>query len=304
MRKFFDAFINNDQINGLIGVSLKLVGCLSFAIVNGLVKYATVYEGVGVLQITLLQNFFGALFCLPIILYNYKRYLPLRFPKLHNFRLVCTILGNVSFQSALFLLPISHAIALGFLGPIINVLGAKFILKEPFSKSLFLSIIIAFCAGLIITRPYSILTNAHEAQYVYYLLPVIAVIFFAGSTLSARVLASNGESAILLSLYQMIATTPILLIPNLFMWKSISWQGIACCALIGAISSIAFISWNKAYSMARVNFLSPWGFSRLIFTALIGWYFFSEVINPLTIQIGFGVILLNLIIINIHKISR
>ena len=304
MNKFFDAFVNNDQVSGLIGVSLKVIGCLSFAAVNGLVKYATVQQGIPVIQITFFQNFFGALFCLPIILYNYRDYFPLQFPKLHNFRLVCTILGNVAFQSALFLLPISHAIAFGFIGPIINILGARFILKEPFSKPLLISILIAFCAGLIIARPYSILFSPDKVSYWYYLLPVVAVTCFAGSTLSARVLASNGQSATLLSLYQMIATIPVLLLPALYFWQSMTLQGWVCCMLIGIVSSIAFISWNRAYSMARVNFLSPWGFLRLVFTSIIGYYFFGEHIHPNTIPIGISVITLNLIIINISRFKK
>ena len=70
--------------------------------------------------------------------------------------------------------------------------------------------------------------------------------------------------------------TPMSLVPALFVWETPSWNALMWMGLLGLAGTFSHLSLARGFAIAEASALMPYDFSRLIFVAIIGYFFFSE----------------------------
>ena len=83
-----------------------------------------------------------------------------------------------------------------------------------------------------------------------------------------------------------LLSTPLTLVPALFVWSWPSPTGWGVIAFIGLSSTIAHVATTQAYRVADITIADPMIFFRLLAGAILGYVFFSEVPDLWTLAGG------------------
>ncbi|PCH57448.1 MAG: hypothetical protein COC15_01065 [Legionellales bacterium] len=284
------------------GVLWKLCACGCFAAVNGIVRYLSgggpdpITQPLHSYMIVLLQNICALIFVVPWLLASHKPSFTTENLKLHALRVALAVCGVCLWYLALQYIQIATSIALGFMGPIITVIGATWLLHERLTKPRITAILISFIGACFILRPDKILLEPSSYDFAV-LLPIAATMAFAGSKLITRKLAANGVSAQVLTIYLLIFMTPISLIPALLHWQMPTIEHLPYLLGLGLLVATAHIAFSKAYAIAEVTFLMPFGFSKFIFSIIVGYLWFNELPHEWGIYAGMITIFISTLVI-------
>lgn len=206
-------------------------------------------------------------------------------PWLQVARGACLALASACFFSAIYIMPLAEAMAIGFLAPVLTQLLAGPLLGEKVRQSVFVVSLIALAGVAIILRPNLALLGWGA------FLPLISATFFALMMIANR--ASSGQgSALSMQVFIAAVAAPILIllatgaklsgIPQLdFGWPS--WDVVARCALVAVTASsahwLAYIGTSKA-GAAQV---APAIYVQMLVAIIMGWWWFGDRPDLLTL---------------------
>lgn len=294
------SFWTNDRVKqNTRGVIWKLLACAGFAGVNSFVRYLT--GGTGAVEtpltpgvVALFQNIFGCLIMLPFVLKGGVKSFSTKQPLTHALRIVTAVFGIISLYTAFSKMPMAQVVALQFTGPIFSILGAKLYLKEKVGGTRSLGIFLGLIGAFIITRPDKALLGAHiNYQGLIMLLPLVSAVLFSVAKLCSRKLGSEGEKPELLALYLLFFMIPVSGFYALYDWRTPNLEQFLMLISLGGCGCLAHYATAKAYALAEVVFLTPFGFARFILTAAMGYILFSEFPKNDFIWYGLGFIVLS-----------
>ena len=286
------------------GAGFKILSCLCFAALNAIVRYLTggadgSVHSLTPSQLACLQNIIGSLFIIPWIIQQGFQTFKTNHPYVHGIRVIIAAAGIIMLYYAFKLMPIAEAVALQFTGPLFTAFGAWLCLKERLGLGRCLGIIMGVIGAFIITRPDRAFDHGLDYQSVWILcLPVGSAVAFSIAKLLGRYLAKGGESAALLTCYLVIFMVPATLGPALYDWvwpTAIQWIYIVA---LGFCAWAGHYTLAKAFSHAEILFLTPFGFSRFIFSAIVAWLAFSELPRSIHFWIGAVIILISTVLIS------
>lgn len=282
------------------GVIWKLLACAGFAGVNSFVRYLT--GGAGGIEnpltagvVALFQNIFGCLIMLPFVLKGGPKNFSTKHPLAHSIRIIAAVFGIISLYTAFSKMPMAQVVALQFTGPIFSILGAKLYLSERVGGMRSLGIFLGLAGAFVITRPDQALLGTHiDYQGLVMFLPLISAALFAVAKLCSRKLGSEGEKPELLALYLLFFMIPVSGFYALYDWHTPTPNQFLMLVALGACGCLAHYATAKAYSLAEVVFLTPFGFARFVLTAAMGYLLFSEFPKNEFIWYGMGFIVLSI----------
>jgi len=245
------------------------------------------------------QNVFGFILILPFFYqFNKSSKINLQwktaYPKMHFFRVVTAVLGIVFFYLSLQKMSIAESVALSFTGPVFTIIGARLLLGEVMDGQRFLAVLFSILGAFIITRPDIMLLKPGTALGFSALLPLLSALALAISKLLTRQLAKAGETPEQLTLFLLFGMIPVSFIPACYEWVTPLYSHWPWLITLGFLAVLAHISFGKAYALAEVTFLMPFGFSKFLFSMLLGYYCFLE-IPSFSLWLGMGVIGLSLL---------
>jgi len=298
--KVLDAPALSHAKGNLEGIIWKLLACLAFAGGNTIVRYLTggahnINNPLSADVITFFQNIFAFCIMFPFALsrgigsLKTKAYL---IPQ-HSIRIISGVSGIIFLYMAFSKMPMAQAVALQFTGPIFSVIGARLYLKERIGFYQGLAILLGMTGAFIITRPDHALMGMPGSLGWLALLPIGSAIAFAVAKIMGRELGVKGESAELLSTYLIFFMIPAAAFPATMNWVTPTLTQLGLLTLLGACGCLAHYSTSKAYCLAEVSFLTPFGFARIIFTAILGYLLYKEMPKSAGLWIGFGFIVLS-----------
>ena len=292
---------NVDLPDNIKGILWKICACFCFAMINCIVRYLTggspieCYKPLPITIIVFFQNLIALVMIMPLVLrkYNYGFYT--NFKLLHLFRVLSSVLGIIMMYMSFKYLPVSEVIALSFLGPIITIVTSHIILKEKMNNTRKITILFSVIGSLLILRPDKILSNYNYYNLII-ILPLFSTIFFVISKFLTRYLAFKKESPEILVSYLLIFMVPVSLFFASLEWEAPEFYHMPWLILLGFLATAAHYSFSSAYALSEVTFLMPFGFAKFILSALIGYYFFSEIPRSFDIWIGIIFIFISLVI--------
>jgi len=263
----FNTFWDN-QTPVLRGIVLMCLSTVAFAIMHGLVRFVS--DVLPPFQIAFFRNVFGLAFLLPLLMRS--RFAVLRTKKigLHALRGVINIGAMLMFFTALSISPIAKVTALSFSAPIFLAILSVLVLGERFRIYRWLAIFFGFVGMLIILRPGFVAIDTGA------LLVTGAAALWAVAMVLIKIL-SRTDSSLTIVAYMGIFLGVFSVIPALWVWQPFGPQTLGWMVLIGLFGSIAQMSLSQSLKETDPTALMPFDFLKLVWTAIIGAWFFAEV---------------------------
>lgn len=262
------------------GIFLMCLSTVAFAIMHALVRFVS--DALPPFQIAFFRNIFGLAFLLPLLVRSRFAVLRTQNIGLHALRGVVNIGAMLMFFTALSMSPLAKVTALSFTAPIFMAILAVLVLGERFRIYRWLAIIFGFLGMLIILRP-GIVTIDTGA-----LLVTGAAALWAVAMVLIKIM-SRTESSLTIVAYMGIFLGVFSVIPALWVWQPFGMNTLGWLVMIGLFGTIAQMSLSQALKETDPTALMPFDFLKLIWTALIGAWFFAEVPDIFT-WIGAAVI--------------
>ena len=270
-----------------LSIILMISSCLFFSILAGIIKYLSNY--LHPFEQAFFRNFFTIFLFLPYIFRTNRN----PFKSSNKKKLLVRSFFGAATMLLLFwsytLIPLSQAVAISFTTPLFIFLGGIVVMKEKVSSKNVIALVFGFIITLIIIRP------DLEIQFGTYI-AIIASITHAITGLIVKDLTKT-ESVFSIMFFMIIFMTPLTLIPSVFFWSLpdnlIVWLFIFLLAVFGTLGNFC---WTKSLSLSNLTSIMPFEFSKLVFATLIGFFFFKEGVDAITIVGGIMLILCNIII--------
>ena len=213
-----------------------------------------------------------------------RAFVPVK-PWLQFARGFCLAMATLCFFSAIYIMPLSEAMAIAFLAPILTKIFAGLFLGEKVRSKVYFISLVALAGVAIILRP-----NIIELGWAA-LFPLVSATFFALLMVANR--ASSGQgSALSAQVFVAAIAAPILIVaaiiakfsgvPELdFGWPS--WDVIARCALVAVTASTAHWLAYVGTAKAGAAQVAPAIYVQMLVAVTLGWMFFGEVPDMWTI---------------------
>lgn len=277
------------------GVLYMILCCFCVSIMVAIVRHLSLEFHI--FFILLLRNFFALVFFIPDIIKDYQGLLRTRKINLHLLRGVNGVFSMFCWFYAISILPLSEAVSISFVIPITTTLVAMLFLKERVKKRNWLAIFIGLIGVLVILRPG--LKEFSDGHYYVF----VAVLLWTVSNITTKMMTRTEKPKTIvayMSLIMLIISFPFAL-PHLEPINDISY--LLWFLALGFISNLAYFSISFAYMRSNISLLQPFDFTRLIFTAIIAYFAFDEMIDIWTV-VGSLIILIGVLIILPKKKQR
>jgi len=204
----------------------------------------------------------------------------------------CLALASVCFFSAIYIMPLAEAMAIGFLAPILTQMLAGLILGERVKPKVYAVSFVALLGVAIILRPNLALLGWGA------LLPLVSATFFALLMVANRASAGQG-SALSMQVFVAGFSVPILIAvsvvakfsgePTLdFSWPT--WDIVALCVVVAVTASTAHWLAYIGTSRAGAAQVAPAIYVQMLVAVTMGWIFFDDVPDLYTL-LGAGIII-------------
>ncbi|MDA9613291.1 DMT family transporter [Paracoccaceae bacterium] len=265
------------------GIVLMCLSTVAFSIMHGLVRFVS--EVMPPFQIAFFRNVFGLAFLLPLLMRSRFEILRTKQIGLHALRGVINMVAMLMFFTALSISPIAKVTALGFTAPIFMAVLAVLVLGERFRIYRWSAIFFGFVGMLIILRPGLVVIDTGA------LLVIGSALLWAVAMLIIKI-QSRTESSLTIVAYMGIFLGVFSIAPALWVWQPFELQTLGLMVLIGLFGSIAQMAISQSLKETDPTALMPFDFLKLIWTAMIGAWFFAEIPDMYT-WIGATVIFLS-----------
>ena len=265
------------------GIVLMCLSTVAFSIMHGLVRFVS--EVLPPFQIAFFRNVFGLAFLLPLLMRSRFAVLRTKQIGLHALRGVINMAAMLMFFTALSISPIAKVTALGFTAPIFMAILAVLVLGERFRIYRWSAIFLGFVGMLIILRPGLVAIDTGA------LLVTGSAALWAVAMIIIKI-QSRTESSLTIVAYMGIFLGVFSIAPALWVWQPFGLKTLGLMVLIGLFGSIAQMAISQSLKETDPTALMPFDFLKLIWTAMIGAWFFAEIPDIYT-WIGATVIFLS-----------
>ena len=272
------------------GMALMLAATFTGTAMNGVIRLLS--AELHPFEIAFFLGVFGLLVFAP--LFARQGLAPLRTARrgLHVVRGSLQAVGMTLGFLALSMTPLAKVAALQFTVPLFGTLLAFLILREVVRARRITALAIGILGTLVIVDPTA---NAMDLG------SALVLGSAATSALSMIIvkLLSRTENSTTIVLYSTMMMTPLTLIPALLFWETptagqllwlallgslgtVSWETptagqLLWLALLGSLGTVSNICFAQALKESEVTALTPIEFTRLVWSALIGYLAFAEV---------------------------
>lgn len=194
------------------------------------------------------------------------------------FRIICEMLSAVTYITALGMMPIANASAILQSLPLVVTFGAALFFGEPVGWRRWSAILVGLVGVMIIIRP------GPEGFTAAALLCVAAVLTTAGRDLATRSISPEIPSLMITVVTAMSASFfGALLIPVLGGWQPVSATSLGHLLLASVLVLVGYQSVILAMRTGEISFVAPFRYTSLIFSSLLGFFFFAEMPDSWTL---------------------
>ena len=250
------------------GVLWMLVAGAAFAVSNVGVRMAAAEMHPFV--VVFFRSVIAVAFFAHILLGREFDWRPGRRFRLHLARGILQATGLLCLYAAIAITPLATVIAIAFMIPLLSGAGAIVFMGEPSRLNRWAAVLLGFAGMLVIVRPGLAVVTLGVALVIAY------AIQQGAANLTAKALSRTDTPATVVA-WMTLLSTPLTLVPALFVWSWPSAEGWAAVAFIGLLSTVAHLATVQAYRLADITLADPVMFFRLIAAAALGFLFFDEV---------------------------
>ena len=270
------------------GIILILIAMMVFSVQDGIMKH--IFNFVSLYEVYLIRTLVSFFLILIFLILTKKPIVfKSQYPILTLFRVILFFFGFSSFYISLTVLPLGTATALFFVTPFLITIFAHFFLKEEIGPRRWSAITVGF-VGVYITL------NPDFSNFNYLsLLPILCAFCYSLSMIIIKKTSDKDSvytqtftfyiGAIIFSIifYFVIGDGKFNTIEHpaaqfiLREWFVDIENSILFMVATGVTATLAFLLLFSAYSIASPAVVSPFEYSILLWSPLIGWIYFNEV---------------------------
>jgi drug/metabolite transporter (DMT)-like permease len=270
----------------LLGISLKLASTITFFVMATALKIAA--ETVPIGQLVFARNFFGLF---PVLLMVALRgELGLAFktrnPKGHLTRATVGLSAMVCSFTALYLLPLPDATAIGFATPLIVVVLAFFLLGEQVRIYRWSAVGVGFLGILVVLSPHLGEGQLDSTATLGALAGALGAGFAALAMITVRKLCETERTSTIVTWFAGASTVlSLLTLPLGYVLPGHSWvvpdlSTAGLLVLIGLAGGVGQILLTQSYRFADASTIAPFDYVNMLWAILVGWLVFSEIPVP------------------------
>ena len=262
------------------GALWMLVSAAALSGLTGLVRHMS--AGLPPFEIAFFRSFFGLLILAPWLMRSGLGILRTKRLGLYTLRCAFGAVTMLMWFTAISMVPLAAAVALGFTSPLFVTLGAALFLGEMVRGRRLGATLFGFAGAFIILRPGS---GVFDTGAVLVLLSAVTL---AGANLSVKGL-SRTEPVQAIVTYMVIFMVPLTFIPALLVWQTPTGAQLVELAGLAVVATLGNYAMTRSLAVADASAVIPYDYARLPFVALIGFFVFGET-SDATTWIGAGVI--------------
>ena len=254
--------------NTRLAILLILITTVMFAMLDTGVKY--VGQFYPVLQIAWARYVFQMVVVPMVIGRTRPRdILRTKRPGLQVLRSMMMVGATLSFFTAVNLMPVAEASAIGMISPLLVTALAIPLLGEQVGRRRWLAVLFGLIGALIIIRPgFGTLSWAA-------ILPVITAICYALYQITTRMLAEI-DPPITTFFYSGAVGVVVLSLAVPFVWQTPTMGGWAMMIALGLIAGFGHYCVIQAMRRAPASVLAPISFVQLVWVAILGYLVFGD----------------------------
>ena len=253
--------------NYFIVVALTIIGTLTAALMASAVKYLS--TDLNPFTICFFRCLIGLIIVLPFIIKNKFKAIKSKNIKLQFYRSFINVISMITWFSAIGIMHLEKATALGFTTPLFTTILAVIILREVIRAHRITALFIGFLGVLIIIRPGYLPIESGT------LLMLIASFSFSIVLIMVKKL-SDIDSSLTIIFYHLLFMTPLTFIIAIFFWEGINFSQFFIFVLMGSAGLISHWCLAQAFKLSDTTFIMPFQFTKLIWASIIGYIIFAE----------------------------
>ena len=251
----------------LIVVALAIASTLTAALMASCVKFIS--NDLNTISICFYRCIIGLILLLPFVAKNKFQALKSNNIKLQFSRSMINIISMICWFSALGMMQLEKATALGFTTPLFTTVLAVIFLGEIIRIHRTAALALGFVGILVIIRPGYI-----PFEYST-LIMLIASLTFSFVLIFVKQLSAI-DSNLTIIFYHLLFMTPVFFIISLFFWEPITWNQLLIFIIMGTAGLLSHWCMTQSLKMSDTTFVMPLQFTKLIWVSLIGLFIFSE----------------------------
>lgn len=266
----------------LLGISLKVLSALAFTLMAASVKLGADTYPTGQLI------FFRSAFALvPLLLWlaltdRVVNAVRTRNLKGHVRRSLIGATGMILGFTALGLLPLTEAVAIGYAAPLIVVVLAAIFLKETVRAYRWSAVGIGFVGVVVMLSPRLGAEAVGEGASLGVLVALAAAMCTAIATIEVRRLTATERTGAIV--FYFTALTTLIGLASVFLgWVMPTPRDLALLIGIGFLGGIGQILLTESYRYADASLIAPFEYTTMIWATLLGWFLFSQLPAPAVI---------------------
>ena len=219
-------------------------------------------------------------------------------PWLQLARGICVAGATLCFFSAIFVMPLATAMALAFVSPVLVAILSGPLLGERVRPIVWLVSALAMFGVVLVLRP-----SLAELGWVA-LLPLASASFFALLVIANRASAGQGSALSMQAYVAVVAAPPLILAALGGHFSGIEslaitmpdWTIIARCAVVAFTASMAHWLTYLGTMRAGAATIAPTSYVQMVVATLLGWWWFGDVPDLVTLAGAAVIILAGLIL--------
>jgi drug/metabolite transporter (DMT)-like permease len=276
------------------GAVWMIASAMTFTVMAMLIKY------LGEDYPAALQTFYrqvaSTLVLLPLIFMDPRGAFRTTRPGILLFRALAGTTGMILSFYAYQELPLADANALSFTRTLWVVPLAAIVLKEHVGPRRFTATTIGFLGALLMLQP-----SGSEGSYLS--MPALAALasaFLIAMTVAGMKFMTRDHSTTTLMVWSAVLGLVLSIPPALFVWRWPTFIDLMLLAAMGVLGTITQWCYIKGMAEGDALVMAPLDYTRLVFAIVVGYLFFSEIPNAMTL-VGAGIIIVSTLYITIRE---
>lgn len=243
---------------------------LCFVCLTGIVRY--IGTDLPAAQQAFLRFAFGVPLLVPALVQVARVGMPAGAWRLFGMRGVVHVAAVILWFYAMARLPVAEVTAIGYLNPVVVMLGAVLVFGERLSRAKVVCVIVALAGAAVVLRPgLREISDGHLAQ-------VGAACFFAGSYLFAKRLSGLVSAGLVVSMLSVSATIGLLPLA-LWVWQPVTGAQAGLLAGTAVLGTTAHYCMTRAFAAAPLAVTQPVTFLQIVWATLLGALVFGEPVD-------------------------
>ncbi|MDO5632615.1 MAG: DMT family transporter [Paracoccus sp. (in: a-proteobacteria)] len=261
----------------LTGIAWMVATGLSFVAVSGIVR--ALDGALPAPQAAFIRFCFGLVFLGPVLVPALRTGFSGPVWRLFGLRGALHLAAVVAWFYGVARIPVAEVTAIGYLNPVVVMVGAALFLGERISTRRMAAIAVAVLGAVIVLRPgIRALDPGHLAQ-------VAAVICFGTSYLVAKRLSLLASPAVVVAMMSLTVTVGLAPLAAA-VWVPPTLAQVAGLGLVAVFATLGHYTMTRAFAAAPLTVTQPVTFLQLIWAALLGWFAFHEPLDAWVILGG------------------